>query len=121
MTPTEHLTACQRTKTGLKININEGNEDLVHAALGIAGEAGEFADQLKRHLFYGAPLDVVNLMEEAGDLLWYISIAIEWSGGSYEEIMERNIEKLRIRYPEKFSLDKALNRNLEAERKCLEQ
>lgn len=120
MTPTQHQHACQRTKSGLRININEGNEDLLHAALGIASEAGEFTDQLKKHLFYGAPLDIVNLQEEAGDILWYLSIFIEWSGGNYEEIMERNIEKLRIRYPEKFSLEASQNRKLDAERKVLE-
>lgn len=46
--------------------------DLQHAALGMITESAEFADMLKKHLFYGKNLDEVNLREEIGDLLWTV-------------------------------------------------
>ena len=42
-------------------------------------------------------------------------------GVSFEEIQERNIEKLKARYGEKFTDEKAINRNLETERSILER
>lgn len=44
---------------------------LLHFLMGLQTEVGEFLDQLKRHWFYGAELDVINLAEELGDLSWY--------------------------------------------------
>jgi len=93
---------------------------LIHAAMGMCTEAGEFQDQLKRHLFYGKPLDCVNLAEEAADCLWYIALACNALGISMEEIAKRNIEKLRTRYPDKFTEYDAEHRDLAAERKILE-
>lgn len=121
MTPNEHIREVQRTNTGLRININESNEDLLHAIMGIYTEAGELTDALKKHLFYGAPLDMANIKEELGDMFWYQSILLEWCGFTYEEVMEANIEKLRVRYPEKFTTQHALKRNLAKERKVLEK
>ena len=99
----------------------EGKERLLHAGMGIATEAGEFLDALKKSIFYGKELDRVNLKEELGDLLWYIAIAMDELGTDFEREMERNIEKLRARYPEKFTKEKALERDLEKEREILER
>jgi len=120
MTPTEHIKESQRTRGHLAIGVNEGNEDLLHATIGISTEAGELLDAVKKHLFYGKKLDIVNIHEELGDIVWYMSMLIEWSGTTYEEVMERNIDKLRVRYPEKFTKVQALQRDLELERKVLE-
>lgn len=93
---------------------------LLHAAQGMVTEAGEMMDALKKHIFYGKPLDEVNLMEELGDSLWYHSVAIDALHTSFEEVMGINIRKLRKRYGEKFSSEKAIKRDLEAEREILE-
>ena len=93
--------------------------DLLHAGLGMATEAGEFVDSLKKYIFYGKALDTVNLKEEIGDMLWYMALAIRILGTSFEELMETNIDKLYTRYPEKFTEYHALNRNLEEELKIL--
>ena len=76
--------------------------NLIHAALGLTGEAGEFADAVKRALVYGRPLDKLNLKEEVGDLLWYCALAAESLGYSLNDIASDNIAKLQVRYPEKF-------------------
>lgn len=94
---------------------------LFHAAMGMDTEQGEFMDMLKKHILYGKPLDEVNLKEELGDLLWYIALALDELGADFESIFETNIKKLRARYPNKFTEADALNRNLEAERKILEE
>jgi NTP pyrophosphatase (non-canonical NTP hydrolase) len=94
--------------------------DILHAAIGIATEAGELLDPFKKCMFYGKPLDFVNLDEEVGDILWYIAIYAEARGTSILALAERNNRKLKVRYPEKFSTEKAVKRNLGEERQALE-
>ena len=94
---------------------------LLHVSMGLDTEAAEFTDQLKKHLFYGKPIDLVNLSEECGDILWYIAIACREMGIDFEFLMEQNIKKLQARFPGKFSAQHALERNLDAEREVLEQ
>lgn len=94
---------------------------LLHAAMGLSSESGEFMDQMKRHILYGKPLDDVNLKEELGDLEWYIALAIDELQTTFGIIFETNIKKLRARYPNKFTEHDALNRDLEHERSVLEE
>jgi NTP pyrophosphatase (non-canonical NTP hydrolase) len=93
---------------------------LLHGLMGVATESGELMDPLKRELIYGKGLDEVNVMEECGDLLWYIALALDAAGYTMEEAMERNISKLRARFPNRFTEEDALNRDLDAERRTLE-
>lgn len=93
---------------------------ILHALLGFVTEDGEFADPIKRLLFYGKPLDLVNMREELGDKLWYWVLAVDACGGDPIAIMQKNIDKLRARFPDKFTTERALNRDLVAERKALE-
>jgi NTP pyrophosphatase (non-canonical NTP hydrolase) len=97
------------------------NIRLLHAQLGFSSEVGEFADQLKKHIFYGKPLDKINLSEETGDLLWYLALSSNVDGMlTINEVMERNIAKLKARYGDKFTEARANNRDLDRERKILE-
>ena len=99
----------------------DGTKRLLHAGIGMATEAGEFLDALKKHIFYGKELDRVNLKEEMGDLFWYLAIACDELDVEFEPLMERNIAKLKARYGEKFSESKAEKRDLATERQILEQ
>lgn len=94
---------------------------LLHAAMGLCTESGEFMDMMKKHILYGKPLDEVNLKEELGDKLWYVALALDELKTTFEQIFETNIAKLRARYPNKFTEQDALNRNLEKERQILEK
>jgi NTP pyrophosphatase (non-canonical NTP hydrolase) len=94
---------------------------LLHAAMGLVDEANEFQVALKKHVFYGKEVDNTNLKEELGDLLWYLTIALDTLESSYEEVMQMNLEKLRKRYGVKFSEEKAVNRDIAGEREVLEQ
>lgn len=98
---------------------------LLHAAMGLSTEANEALDMLKKHIFYGRDLDLVNLEEELGDLNWYQSIMIDALNNlghktNMDTILEKNVKKLQKRYKGAFTSDKAINRDLEEERRVLE-
>ena len=88
--------------------------------LGMQTEAAEIADVYKKTIAYKKPLDFVNIKEEIGDIMWYIANLCNMNGWDLREILDGNIAKLEARYPDKFTTDKAINRNLEAEREILE-
>lgn len=94
--------------------------ELLHASLGITTESGELTDILKKYILYNKDIDVINFKEELGDLLWYIALACRHLDVSMEEIFAQNNAKLRARYGEKFTAHAALNRDLDKERKVLE-
>gem|GEM_PF-1860609 len=104
-----------------RLAVADPTQRLLHAALGLASEAGEFADAIHRHVFYGQPLDFANLIEETGDLRWYTAIAASALGVTLDEIDRANIAKLRTRFPEAFTETAAAeaNRDRAAERKAL--
>ncbi len=71
-------------------------------AMGLAGESGEVADLVKKGIFHQRGLDREALIRELGDVLWYLSALCTNLDISMEEVMERNISKLRARYPDGF-------------------
>jgi NTP pyrophosphatase (non-canonical NTP hydrolase) len=92
-----------------------------HAAYGCVTEAGEMLDALKKAKFYGKTLDLTNIKEEAGDLLWYLAILFDELDTTFEKESARVIAKLKARYPDKFTLEHAENRDLVKEREILEK
>lgn len=83
---------------------------LVNGALGLAGEAGEVADHIKKHQFQGHDLDKNEIVNECGDVLWYLAEILEGVGVSMEEAMRLNIDKLMRRYPDGFEVERSVNR-----------
>ena len=71
-------------------------------AMGLAGESGEVVDHIKKVLFQGHVLDAEALMEEMGDVLWYLALLSDMLGCSLALLMEMNVKKLRARYPDGF-------------------
>lgn len=98
MTFDDYQTAVLRTAAVHK----EMKDRLAVCGLGVAGEAGEVADEIKKVLFQGHGLDKDKLANEAGDALWYLAFLASTIGVSFEEIAERNIRKLKARYPDGF-------------------
>lgn len=91
---------------------------LATLGLGIAGEAGEVADLIKKHLGHGHDLDWDKLREELGDVLWYVACLADRLGFKLAEVAAANVEKLKRRYPDELedaSLDRALE-DVRAER-----
>jgi NTP pyrophosphatase (non-canonical NTP hydrolase) len=207
MNLTEYVLGALRTESELKGEFGFSDENSFlnprefHAAMGLVTETAEFLDAFKKHIFYGKPLDKVHLLEEIGDMMWYVAIlcatkgwdmggiakrteksvvgntaqkvfsysGLEFNGwllhagsnaacgatallesvlcaqegddihqlelrvimeqmaillyslgSSFEDEAQRNHDKLKSRYPEKFTSEDALNRDLGKEREVLE-
>ena len=88
----------------------EGDQRLIVAALGLAGEAGEFANLVKKMTAHGHPFDPDSLKDELGDVLWYLAEAATATGLNLGEIAQENVDKLLKRYPEGFSQENSINR-----------
>ncbi len=86
------------------------DDQLVNAALGLAGEAGEFADWIKKARFQGARIDRDKLLKELGDLRWYVELACWCLETTVAEVEDINTKKLLARYPEGFSAERSNNR-----------
>ena len=78
--------------------------------MGLAGETGETVDIFKKHIYQGKMLDINDVIEEIGDILWYIANLCNVNKITMKECMESNVEKLRKRYPNGFSIKDALER-----------
>lgn len=85
--------------------------DLLHMAVGVSGEAGELLDAVKKAVIYNKEMDLENIIEELGDLEFYMSKIRQIVGITREEILQRNIDKLSVRYAKgKYSNDQAQER-----------
>jgi hypothetical protein len=84
-------------------------------------DIGTMIDLLKKNLVYGKQLNVDRVREKLFSIGCSIESALNVYGMTSSEARERNIEKLRARYGEKFTESAALERNLVAEREILEK
>ena len=84
--------------------------ELLNGALGLTGEAGEVADLIKKEIFHGHNFKMEDLIKELGDVCWYLALLCNAIGVSLEEVMIKNIAKLKARYPEGFSESASINR-----------
>lgn len=71
---------------------------LMHMAIGVSGEAGELLDAIKKKVIYRKPLDMENILEELGDIEFYLEGIRQGLGVTREECLAANIEKLGKRY-----------------------
>ena len=75
----------------------------LHMVLGISGEAGELLDAIKKAAIYRRPLDLANVIEELGDLEFYMQGLRDSLGITREQCLEANIAKLGKRYGDQYS------------------
>lgn len=78
--------------------------------MGLAGEIGEVIDIMKKHIYQGKELDITDVIEEVGDVLWYIANFCNVNNITMDECMESNIKKLRKRFPNGFTIKDANQR-----------
>ena len=98
-------------KLALRTVSTEKSEDLIlNGILGLCGETGEVADIIKKNLFQGHEFDVDKVVNELGDICWYIAVLAKGLDVDLETVMKRNINKLMKRYPDGFSTEKSINR-----------
>lgn len=84
---------------------------LDHASIGLAGEVGELIDEIKQLTMYGKELDLEKVKIEAGDMLFYLQAICNEFGWNFDELAQRNTDKLTARYHKLyFSNEQALER-----------
>lgn len=106
MNAKEYQQLALRTAT----NLDKPEELMLNGILGLTGEAGECADIVKKYKYQGHPLDAAKLAEELGDVLWYVAILAEALGTDLTTIMQKNINKLKARYPKGFDAERSIHR-----------
>jgi NTP pyrophosphatase (non-canonical NTP hydrolase) len=95
----------------IKEEITGSDVNMIHMVMGISGEAGELLDAVKKATVYRKELDRVNIIEELGDLEFYMEGLRQELGITRGETLEENIKKLGKRYEGfKYSNQAAINR-----------
>lgn len=93
------------------LNLELDKKDvLINGVMGLCGESGEVIDIVKKHLAQGHPLDKEKMIEELGDVAWYMAETAYALGVDLESILRKNIDKLKKRYPEGFRQEDSIQR-----------
>jgi len=100
--------------------MSEHTADAVHAAIGLLTESIELGEAIILKATHNEPIDEKNAFEEIGDIMWYLAVLTKALGIDMNQVMKANIDKLAARYGDKFDDYKAVNRDLQAETKALE-
>lgn len=79
--------------------------------LGLAGEVGEFVEEVKKQTFHDHPIDRDKVIKELGDIAWYLAMAASTYGIPLSEVLAHNVAKLHDRYPQGFDPQRSQARN----------
>jgi NTP pyrophosphatase (non-canonical NTP hydrolase) len=101
MNATDYQRAAARTLIDRPdFDIQDDEVMVVWNAIGLAGEAGEVVEAVKKGVFHRKGLDREKLAKEIGDVLWYAAALCTKLGLNMAEVMAANIAKLAERYPD---------------------
>lgn len=103
----EYQRLAQRTSNTKHRSLDEA---VINGAMGLCGESGEIMDIIKKWKYQGHMLIAADVIDECGDVLWYLAEIASGLETSLSEIAEKNIEKLKRRYPEGFDAERSINR-----------
>ncbi len=78
-----------------------------HARGGVCEEAGELSTAIKRHVVYNKPADIPNIIEELGDLRFFMQATMGLYGISEQQILQHNACKLEERYEQLMFTEEA--------------
>lgn len=78
--------------------LTSSDAHILHMAVGVSGEGGELLDAIKKATIYRKPLDRENVIEELGDLEFYMEGLRQELDISRQETLEANVRKLSKRY-----------------------
>lgn len=82
-----------------------------HALHGMVGEVGEL-HSIYQKAYQGHEFDNEHAKKELGDLLWFIAEYCTAIGWNLDSVMQLNIDKLKVRYPEGFDVEHSLHRKV---------
>lgn len=121
MTPADYIKKALRTENkGYSFTGVSGvTPRIEHGVFGVVTEAGELMADVKKAKIYGKEVERERLIDEMGDVMWYLALLSDAIGTNFEEIWEKNIKKLQVRFPEGYDSSKALNHDKEQERKAM--
>ena len=111
----EKINFNQYQKEAFDLISEDGRKDMVlNGVLGLAGESGECCDIVKKNRFQGHELNKEHLIEELGDVMWYIAETASGLGVTLEEVAQYNLDKLHKRYHgNHFNKEDSIKRNEE--------
>lgn len=110
MTHSQLVRALAKSGADILAGQTPAQAHLLHMGVGVCGEAGELIDAIKKHVVYRKPLDIPNIVEELGDLEFYLEGIRQALGLDRDVILTRNIEKLTLRYGARYSDAAAVKR-----------
>lgn len=91
-----------------------------HAIVGLATESAELIEAVLSSLDQNIELDTVNIREELFDVIWYLLLCHDALDKNINGTIKMGFDKLKQRYPYKFTSEAAINRDIQAERDILE-
>lgn len=108
----------------LNKDVFEQKDLILNASLGLSGEVGEVNDIIKKYMYHGHKLDddmKEKIILELGDVCWYVAL-MAWAidKTKFEDVLNKNIEKLEKRYHGEFSTEKSINRKDDSDNSCEE-
>ena len=106
MTLNDYQKAAERTSGNLT-----SWDKIRNGCYGLNGEAGECIDILKKVEFQGHEFEPNRLIDELGDVLWYVAQTATGLGITLEDVAQGNIKKLEKRYPQKFTAERSIHRS----------
>lgn len=98
ITHPELVAALIKPGSVIAANITANEADMLHMAVGVSGEAGELLDAVKKATIYKKPIDRENVIEELGDLEFYMEGLRQNLGITRQETLDANVAKLSVRY-----------------------
>lgn len=111
MDANEYQQAAARTlSSNSGITLTDNELMIVWNALGLVGEAGEVSELIKKGILHRHGLDVAKVEKELGDIMWYIAALCSKLGIELSSVMEKNITKLKERYPAGYSSADSMKR-----------
>ena len=81
-----------------------------HALFGLSAEVGEI-HSLYQHEYQGKPVDKDRVIDECGDLCWFLNELLDTYHVDFEEVLSYNVNKLKKRYPAGFSEERSEKRH----------
>lgn len=91
--------------------IPDWTEALLSGAICLSGEIGEFCNKIKKFVWHQHDLTRETIVDELGDILWYIAATAARLNISLDELAEYNLQKLQKRYPDGFDPQRSKNRD----------
>ncbi len=91
-------------------NSGESSDLILNGILGLCGETGEVSDHIKKAMFQGHEFNTDKVIDELGDVCWYVAVLAKGLNVDLETVMKKNVEKLMKRYPDGFKIEDSLFR-----------